>query len=121
MRTEAVRGLVVMALLLGPAAALADADGPDQFAVRGVEPGDALNIRAEPDARARKVGAIPHDGRCIRNLGCRGGLTFQEFTGLTPEQQQQRLRENPRWCRVEYRGVTGWVAGRFLAEGACPR
>lgn len=80
-----------------------------------------LNIRAEPSARARKIGSIPHDASCIRNLGCQGGLTYQEFSELTPAQRTQRLRENPRWCRIEYQGVTGWVAGRYLAEGYCQR
>ena len=56
-----------------------------------------------------------------RNLGCRGGLTYEEFTTLSPKEKAQRSRENPRWCRVEYQGITGWVAGRYLAEGDCRR
>jgi uncharacterized protein YraI len=98
---------------------LADADGPDFYAVRGVAQGDVLNIRAEPGPHAHKVGEIPPDGTCIRNLGCKGGLTFREFTELSPAEKERRQRENPRWCRIEYRGVTGWVAGRYLAEGEC--
>jgi uncharacterized protein YraI len=120
-RRGAAQGLLVIGLLLGPAQASGTADGPDHYAVRDVAPGDVLNIRAEPSARAPRIGTIPHDGTCIRNLGCQGGLTFQEFSELTPAQQKQRLRENPRWCRIEYQGVTGWVAGRYLAEGYCQR
>jgi hypothetical protein len=119
MRSEVQRWLATIALALGPTAVLATADGPDHYAVRGVGPGHTLSIRAHPNARASKVGAIPHDGNCIRNLGCQGGLTLQEFTKMTPAQRQQRLRANPRWCRVEYRGATGWVAGRFLEEAHC--
>ncbi len=111
--------LAALAMALGACAALADADGPDFYAVRGVAQGDVLNIRAEPDPHAHKVGAIPPDGTCIRNLGCKGGLTFREFTELSPAEKERRERENPRWCRIEYRGVTGWVAGRYLAEGEC--
>ena len=55
----------------------------------------------------------------MRNLGCQGGLTFQEFQTLNPAEQAERLKQNPRWCRIEYQGVTGWVAGRYLAEGGC--
>jgi hypothetical protein len=110
-----------LAVGLVSGAASADADGPDFYVVRGVAQGDVLNIRAAPNPRARKVGAIPPDGTCIRNLGCRGGLTFQEFTELSPAERKQRERENPRWCRVEYQGVTGWVAGRYLGEGDCRR
>lgn len=87
---------VGLALGVCSAAALATADGPDYFAVRDVGAGDVLNIRAEPNAKSRKLGAIPANGTCIRNLGCQGGVMFQEFTTLTPEQQKQRQRENPR-------------------------
>lgn len=118
---KSLTAAVGSALGVWASVACATADGPDFFAVRDVAAGDVLNIRAEPNAKALKVGTIPPDGTCIRNLGCQGGLTFQEFTTLTPEQQQQRLREKPRWCRVEYQGVTGWVAGRYLGEGDCPR
>ncbi|MGE5154561.1 MAG: SH3 domain-containing protein [Bdellovibrio bacteriovorus] len=106
-------------LSLGSGGLQAEADGPDYYAVRGVAQGDVLNIRAEPDPHARKVGEIPPHGTCIRNLGCKGGLTFEEFTVLSTEEKERRARENPRWCKVEYHGVTGWVAGRYLAEGNC--
>jgi uncharacterized protein YraI len=113
--------LVGVAAGLGSAAASADADGPDFYAVHGVAHGDVLNIRTEPDPHAPKVGEIPPEGTCVRNLGCRGGLTFKEFTELSPEQKKQRERENPRWCKVEYRGVTGWVNAHYLREGDCQR
>ena len=108
-------------LALAGSGALATADGPDHFVVRDVSAGDVLNIRAEPDAKARKLGDIPPGGHCIRNLGCQGGLSLEEFTTLSPAQRRQRERDNPRWCRVEYRGITGWVSARYLAEGPCPR
>lgn len=110
-----------LATSLAAGALRAEADGPDFYAVRDVARNDVLNIRAEPSASARKIGEIPPDGSCIRNLGCRGGLTFEEFTNLSPEEKALRARENPRWCKVEYRGVTGWVAGRYLTEGDCRR
>jgi hypothetical protein len=113
--------LVGLAAGLGPVPACATADGPDFYAVRGVAQGDVLNVRAEPNPRARKLGEIPHDGTCIRNLGCKGGLTYGEFSELSPEQQKKRLRANPRWCRVEFEGLTGWVAARYLGEDTCQR
>ncbi len=73
------------------------------------------------NASGRFRGATGPDGPEIRNLGWRGGLTFQELTELSPAARKQRERENPRWCKVEYRGVTGWVAGRYLGEGDCQR
>lgn len=116
---RALTPIAFAALVLAACGARADADGPDFYAVTGVAADDVLNIRAEPNAHARKIGAIPPDGTCVRNLGCRCGLTFQEFTEFSPAQQAERLRENPRWCKVEYEGVTGWVAGRYLREGHC--
>jgi len=98
---RALTPIAFAALVLAACGARADADGPDFYAVTGVAADDVLNIRAEPNAHARKIGAIPPDGTCVRNLGCRGGLTFQEFTELSPTQQAERLRENPRWCKGE--------------------
>jgi len=106
---------------LGSAAALAEADGPDFYVVHGIGHGDVLNIRAEPDPNALKVGAIPPHGKCIRNLGCKGGLSFQEFTELSPAEKERRARESPRWCKVEYEGVTGWANAHYLREGYCQR
>jgi len=99
--------------------ATAEADGPDFYRVIGVAADDVLNIRAEPSPHATEVGSIPPNADCVRNLGCQGGLTFQEFQTLNPAEQAERLKQNPRWCRIEYQGVTGWVAGRYLAEGGC--
>ncbi len=97
----------------------ATADGPDYYQATGVEAGDKLNIRTEPNAGSDKIGEIPPHANCVRNLGCQGGLTYQEFITLSKEQQRQQLKQNPRWCKVEYQGTTGWVAGRYLAESIC--
>jgi len=121
MRHPFLSFLAAAAAITGIGTAAGEADGPDFYAVAGVDAHDVLNVRSGPDPHAPKVGEIPPDGTCIRNLGCRGGLTFQEYTELSPAEQAKRLRESPRWCRVEYQGVTGWVAGRYLAEGNCER
>lgn len=97
-----------------------DADGPDYYRVRGVSVGSSLNLRSKPDAKAPPVGRIPANAQCLRSLGCLGGLSFQEFSTLSEEEKKRRLESNPRWCKVEYHGLTGWVAGKYLAEGACP-
>ena len=112
--------LAVVLSAFGSGVAFGDADGPDFYRATGVAKDDVLNIRAAPDAHAAKVGEIPPDGSCIRNRGCRGGLSYREFTELSQSERERRLKQNPRWCKVEYRGATGWVAGRYLAEGGCP-
>jgi hypothetical protein len=110
--------LAAASVVLFAAQAFAEADGPDFYDVKGVTSGDVLNIRVEANYRSAKIGAIPSDGTCLRNLGCVGGLTFEEFTTLSAEEKQKIERQRPRWCRIEHHGVTGWVAGRYLQESA---
>lgn len=117
---RAALALLMFACLVAQSGeALAEADGPDYYRVVNVADNDVLNIRAQPTAKARKIGEIPPGADCVRNLGCQGGLTLHEFTTLSEAQKAERLRQNPRWCQVEYQGIRGWVAGRYLAEGSC--
>lgn len=109
----------VFAWICSSSPAFATADGPDHYRVAGVGVGKHLNVRTEPDASSKTIGKIPDDASCIRNMGCQGGLSFEDFTQLPEADRKRRLNENPRWCKVEYRGVVGWVAGRYLAEDAC--
>jgi hypothetical protein len=95
------------------------ADGPDHFQVKGVAPGKSLHLRAEPGPHARRIGRIPASANCLTNLGCEGGLRFAEYSALSAEARAQRLAANPRWCKVDFRGALGWVAGTYLREGAC--
>ena len=61
--------------------------------VTGVASWDVLWIRSRPTARSRKVGAIPYRGCGVRVYWshCRRS-----------------------WCRVYYRGVSGWAHTRYL-------
>lgn len=107
-------GLLALVVAAAPGAAVAEADGPDHWAVRGVRAGSVLNLRAEPTVAAARLGTIPADGTGLRNLGCTGGPTLAEWERMSEaERAAAALR---RWCRVEYRGAEGWVAGRYLVE-----
>lgn len=97
----------------------AEADGPDYWQIRNVERNDTLNMRSSADFAASKIGEIPYDAQCIRNMGCKGGLTLHESTTLSDYDKQKLLKQRPRWCRVRYKGTTAWVAGRYLREGRC--
>ena len=112
-------GLFFLLLLLISHNVHAEADGPDYWRVHGVDGGDVLNIRREANATSEKIGEIPPDAQCIKNLNCTGGLTLNEFTTLSEAQKEKIKKERPRWCQIEFQGVTGWVAGRYLREGAC--
>ncbi len=109
------RTALVAILLMVPSAALAEADGPDYYVVSGVTPGSVLNIRTAPDISAQKIGAIPAGETGLQNLGCEGGLTFAEWEQATPMEREAATRT--RWCRVDWNGLTGWVAGWHLREG----
>lgn len=125
-RTNGIRHPIVRFRRLGAAfvlmiiggAAHADSDGPDYLRVTGVRNGNVLNVRAEPAPSAQQIGVLPADADGIRNLGCRGGLTFVEWERASA--QEREAGERRRWCRIEFRGITGWAAGRYLAEGTAP-
>jgi hypothetical protein len=78
------------------------AGGPDWWQVTGLSEGGALNIRTGPHTRYPARLGVPN-GTALQNLGCR-------MTG--PD----------RWCRIRRDGSDeqGWVAGRYLTEGAAP-
>jgi hypothetical protein len=97
---------------------LATADGPDFYKVQGAPDGNSLPLRGTPDA-STPLGFIPVNAECVRNLGCQGGLSLQEFTSLSDKEKAERLATNPRWCKVDYQGQTGWVQGQYLAEAPC--
>lgn len=120
LRMVLLNPLLLTGLLFSSPAVFAEADGPDYWQVRDVAKNDVLNMRSSADFKAEKTGGIPHDARCIKNMGCKGGLTFDEFTTLSEAEKQQIIKQRPRWCRVSYAGTTGWVAGRYLREGSCP-
>lgn len=113
--------LIIPLLIAVSGVVLAEADGPDYYRVHGVAGNDVLNMRSEGHWRARKVGEIPPGAGCVRNLGCEGGLTMDEYMNRSKREQAAILKKRPRWCLVEYRGTRGWVSGRYLAEGSCNR
>lgn len=102
--------------LFATAMVYASSDGPDYFKVTDVKKSDILNVRTQPDYRSEQLFEVPYNGQCLKNLGCVGGLTFDEFTTLTDEEQAQIIKLRPRWCEIEYEGSAGWVSARYLTE-----
>ncbi len=107
--------LAAVFLMLAPTLAHAVADGPDAYRVVGVAADDVLNIRSGPSVRFDIVGTVPHDGRGLENLAeCTPKLPVDTLVEMSSK-DLKALRQRT-WCRIGYRGVTGWVAARFLAE-----
>jgi hypothetical protein len=78
--------------------------GPDFWEVTGVEAGDTLSLREEPDPHAQMIGRFGN-GTVLRNLGCKN-------------------TRGQRWCRVENlygSSMRGWVNGRYLRESTMSR
>lgn len=110
---------LAVGLLLCAGMALAEADGPDFFRVRGAVDGKPVSLRAEPAASARVIGNIPASADCLRNQGCVGGLTLDQSSTLPAEARARAVAANPRWCKVASGKVSGWLEGHRLAESGC--
>jgi hypothetical protein len=105
---------IVATILLMPGLPAAADGGPDHWAVTGIASGGVLDIFANPSIDAPKLGAIPSNGRKLDNLGCINEPTYQEWLAMSEDERRQAAER--RWCRVRYRGVAGWVRGKFLKE-----
>ena len=100
-------------------AVFAEADGPDYWKVTAVKSNDVLWMHAESVYTSEKIGKIPYDGVCLKNMGCTGVISFAEFQKLSPAEQKKSAHAS-RWCKVEYNDIVGWVNGKFLSVGgAC--
>lgn len=101
--------LLLMSLSL---TARASADGPDCWDVKGVKAGDVLNIRDRPNAKAAVLGKVPPNAKSLTNAS-----DVECPDAPTPNMPKECASG---WCRVTYKGVTGWVNCKFLEEGdAC--
>jgi hypothetical protein len=87
---------------------------PSFWAVTGVGRNDVLHLRDVPSADSKSLASIPFNARGLKNFGCRRGeLPFDQWARMS---EAQRRAANTKWCRVEFQGIEGWVAGRFLRE-----
>ena len=107
--------------LLCTAMAIAEADGPDFFKVTGVKANDTLRIHKEPHAESKVIGEIDYRGDCLKNLGCKGGLTLDESMKLSEKEKAKIRKERLRWCKIAFDGVEGWVFARYITESGCKK
>jgi hypothetical protein len=88
---------------------------PHFWAVTGVAADDVLQLRDMPSADSRSLARIPAHARGLKHLGCRRNQPpLEQWMRMSKVQRQEAQTQ---WCRVEYRGRQGWVAGRYLKEG----
>lgn len=118
MQRTAARILIAMSILLGFGGGAGAQDHPDYWAVTGVAADDTLNLRDVPSADSKSLARIPPRTRGLKNLGCRRNQPPLELW----MRMSQKARRDARmlWCRVDYLGQQGWVAGRYLKKDAAP-
>jgi hypothetical protein len=113
--------IIVAALtfaLAADASPAAAEDPPEFWAVTGVAPSDVLHLRDVPSADSKSLAQIPPDARGLKHLGCRRNQPPMDlWARMNAAQRREALTQ---WCRVEYHGQQGWVAGRYLKRDGGP-
>jgi hypothetical protein len=109
---------VVLAALAPCPCAPQERPSPGFWAVTGVAENDVLHLRDVPSADSKSLAGIPPNAHGLKNLGCRRNQpAMDQWVRMNEVQRQQALTQ---WCRVEYHGKQGWVAGRFLKSDDRP-
>lgn len=107
---------VALSLFLVPAGGASAEDPPQFWAVTGVSANDVLHLRDVPSADSKSLARIPPNAHGLKHLGCRRNQPPMElWMRMNATQRKEALTQ---WCRVEYHGMQGWVAGRFLTRDA---
>lgn len=83
--------------------------GPAFWRVIGLGPKEYLAIRASPAPRGTILGKIP-----VRSFGIRN-LNECESRKDEPSARSGRQDGAAFWCKVEFKGITGWVVRGNLA------
>jgi uncharacterized protein YgiM (DUF1202 family) len=112
--SRTVLAVAVVLALLASAEPRA-APKPRYWVVTGVAANDVLQLRDMPSADSRSLARIPPHARGLKHLGCRRNQPPLEQWMRMSEMQRQEAQTQ--WCRVEYGGRQGWVAGRYLKKG----
>jgi len=117
---SAVAGAALIAVM-GAAAWAGDAKTPEPpafWAVTGVPADDVLHMRDVPHGDSKILADIPPKAHGLKHLGCmKPQPSLDRWIEMTNDERANAKLE---WCRVEYRGRQGWVAGRFLKPDDAP-
>jgi formate transporter len=114
--------ILLLAALASPAPAQAGRRGRRRTGrISGGSLGVAAERRAQrsaprPRRRRDALGAIPHDGAGHPQSGAPRRALLRAM-GERPARRSANGGQRSRWCKIEYRGVTGWVGrARFAAS-----
>lgn len=103
---------IAAAFVMAATALPARSEEPKFWAVAGVKANDVLHLRDVPSADSKSLARIPANARGLKHLGCRRNQPPMDIWVRMSEGAKREALT--RWCRIEYRGQQGWVAGRFL-------
>jgi hypothetical protein len=118
MQRAAAHILIVLSIVLGSGNGAGAQEDLGYWAVTGVAADDALNLRDVPSADSKSLARIPPRTRGLKNLGCRRNQPPLEL--WMRMSQKARRAARMLWCRVDYLGQRGWVAGRYLRKDTAP-
>lgn len=93
----------------------AEASGPDYFQIKTDKD---VNFYETSDLNAKIIGIIPANTTGLRNLGCTGIVTIEEWNKMHAE--QQAAAKEKVWCKISYNGQIGWIQNIYLQENGLP-
>lgn len=93
----------------------AEADGPDFWQVRDPV---AITLHESTRLDATAIATIPAGTKGLKNLGCEGAVSYEEWSRMS-ETEQQGARDRI-WCKVSYADQIGWVQNKHLVEYSVP-
>jgi len=124
MRLFLLLAIVFTGLAAKPEKDLSDlnSDGaihPSEFTVKLIKRCEVLELREEPDRKAKKIYTNIWTDGCVQNLGCIREVTQKELEAMNETKRNYMAWKYPVWCKVDANGKRGWVRKQFLADEAC--
>ncbi|HSR74319.1 MAG TPA: hypothetical protein VLL31_05710 [Sulfurovum sp.] len=94
---------------------------PSEFTVKLIKRCEVLELREEPDRKAKKIYTNIWTDGCVQNLGCIREITQKELEDMNETRRNYMAWKYPVWCKVDANGKRGWVRKQFLADEACKK
>lgn len=105
--------LIFILLLFIAPQSHSEADGPDFWAINSK---NAVKMYDTSGKKAKQIATIPSDTFGLKNYGCVGIYSYEEFIKL--QDKNKKIRKKKYRCKVQYKGTIGWIDGAKLKENA---